>query len=136
MSTVSPPRADEQMIDHALVGLEIRTKPGPRPWQTPVLDLKVLAYDRYRKNFNGSNIAAAEAQPAFGDATISNTINKPEVVEKRKQILLRLKAAGRNTLKPEEVQLDQLEKNAEFIFQAMPVMARAGQYPPRGYLET
>jgi hypothetical protein len=136
MSTVSPPRADEQMIDHALVGLEIRTKPGPRPWQTPVLDLKVLAYDPYRKNFNGSNIAAAEAQPAFGDATISNTINKPDVVGKRNQILRTLIAGGRNTLKPEAVQLDQLAQNAEFIFQAMPAMARAGQYPPRGYLDT
>lgn len=136
MSTVSPPKADEQMIDCALMGLEIRTRPGPRPWETPVLDLEVLAYDRFLKNFNWSDVAATEAQPAFGDATILNTIKKPEVVRKRDQILTILIARGRKTLKPENVKLDQLAENAEFIFQAMPSMARAGQYPPRGYLET
>ncbi len=136
MSIVSPPKADEQMIDHALVGLEIRTRPGPRPWETPVLDLEVLAYDRYQKNFNWSDLAPAEALPGFGDATISNTINKGEVVRKRSQILTTLIESGRRTLKPEEIQLDQLAQNAEFIFQALPAMARAGQYPPRGYRET
>jgi hypothetical protein len=136
MSTVSPPKADEQMIDHALVGLEIRTRPGPRPWETPVLDLEVLAYDRYQKNFKWSNVEPAEALPGFGDATISNTIIKAEVVRKRNQILITLLESGRKTLKPEEIQLDQLAQNAEFIFQALPAMARAGQYPPRGYRET
>ena len=133
MSTVSPPKASEQMIDHALVGLEIRTKPGPRPWETPVLDLKILAYDRYLKNYNWSYTKPAVALSGFGKATISNTVTKPKVVQKRNQILVKLIKDGRKTLKPEEVQLDQLAQNAEFIFQAMPAMARAGQYPPRGY---
>ena len=136
MSTVSPPQADEQLIDDALVGLELRTRPGPRPWETPVLDLKVLAYDRYRKNFNWSDVEPAEALPGFGDATISNTIAKPEVVQKRNQILTALIESGRRTLQPEEIQLDQLAQNAEIIFQALPAMARVGQYPPRDYPET
>jgi hypothetical protein len=135
MSTVSPPNAKEQMIDNALVGLEIRTKPGPRPWQTPVLDLKVLAYDRYTKHFNWSDVAPTDALPGFGDKTISNTIQNSAVVESRHEILATLKATGRKILDPATIQLDQLAENAEFIFQAMPAMARVGQYPPRGYLD-
>lgn len=136
MSTVSPPKADEQMIDDALVGLEIRTRPGPRPWETPVLDLKVLAYDRYTKHFEWSHIERAEALSGHKGATISNTIKKPEVVGLRNKILAKLTDTGRKTLNPNDIQLDQLAESAEFIFQAMPMMARLGQYPPRGYLDT
>jgi hypothetical protein len=39
-------------------------------------------------------------------------------------------------MKPEDIHLEQLSVKAEFIFQDMPAMARVGQYPPRGYLET
>jgi hypothetical protein len=39
-------------------------------------------------------------------------------------------------MQPEEIHLDQLSANAEYIFQDMPAMARVGQYPPRGYLQT
>ena len=33
-----PPAASEQMIDNALVGLEIKTKAGPRPSEPPPID--------------------------------------------------------------------------------------------------
>jgi len=135
MSTVSPPKADEQMIDGALVGLEIRTKPGPRPWETPVLNLKDVAYDRYDKLFQWSNVQSRKALPGFKEKTISNTIQNSDVVEIRNKILATLNDTGRKILNPAKIKLDQLEKNAEFIFQAMPAMARAGQYPPRGYLD-
>jgi hypothetical protein len=134
LNTLSPP--EDQMIDHALVGVEIRTKPGPRPWETPALDLKVLAYDRYQKHFNGPAVEPKEALPAFGDKTISNTIEKRDVVNKRKKILDTLTATGRKIMNPKDIHLSQLEKNAQYIFQAMPAMARVGQNPPRGYLDT
>jgi hypothetical protein len=134
MSTKSPPNAKEQMIDDALVGLEIRTQPGPRPWQTPVLNLKDVAYDRYAKLFEWSNLAARKALPGASVKRISSTIQNSDVVGRRNKILAKLNATGRKILSPEDIKLDQLEKNADFIFQAMPMPARAGQYPPRGYL--
>jgi len=135
MSTVSPPKADEQMIDDALVGVEIRTKPGPRPWETPVLNLKDVAYDRYDKLFEWSKVLPRKALPGFKEKTISNTIQNSDVVGIRNKILAALNDTGRKVLDPAKIKLDQLEKNAEFIFQAMPAMARTGQYPPRGYLD-
>jgi len=134
LNTLSPPK--DQMIDDAMVGLEIKTKPGPRPWETPALDLKVLAYDRFQKHFNWAAVEPKEALPAFGDKTICNTIENKEVVERRKKILDTLIDSGRKIMNPEDIHLSQLEENAQYIFQAMPAMARVGQYPPRGYLQT
>jgi hypothetical protein len=174
LNTDTPPK--DQMIDNAMVGLEIKTKPGPRPWETPALALKVLAYDRYQKYFDWTAVKPMAALPGFGDKTISNTIrelNESEVLEKikkgseifkdpkdaedpqmvaarckkitawssevakrRKGILETLAKNGRNVMNPEDIHLGQLEENTQYIFQAMPAMARAGQYPPRGYLET
>lgn len=131
-----PASAKEQMVDRALVGLEIRTKPGPRPWETPVLDLKVLSYDRYQKKFTYALVPARAALPDYGDKTISSTVNDGTVVARRTAILKFLRSTGRRIMSPEEIHLDQLQKNARYIFQATPAMARAGQYPPRGYLET
>lgn len=131
-----PPAANEQMIDHALVGLEIRTKPGPRPWETPALDLKVLAYDRYTKKFEWAVVKPRTALPGFGKKTISNTIEETEVAAKRGAILDALAKTGRRIMSPEEIHLSQLSANAQYIFQAMPAMARVGQNPPRKFLET
>lgn len=133
VSLLTPPR--EQMIDDALVGLEIRTKPGPRPWETPALDLKVLAYDRYTKSFELTTTGPRAALPAFGSRTISNTVGDTVVVAMRKGILDVMAKTGRRIIRPEDVHLEQLQENAQYIFQAMPAMARVGQYPPRGYLE-
>jgi hypothetical protein len=130
----SPPR--EQMIDNALAGLEIRTRPGPRPWETPALDLMVLAYDRTRKPFEATTPKPADALPAFGTKTISSTIASDPVVALRNRILDVMGETGRQIIKPKDVHVEQLRDGAQFIFQAMPAMARVGQYPPRGYLET
>ena len=135
MSTKSPPKADEQMIDNALVGLEIRTKAGPRPWETPVLELKVLAYDRLTKQIDWSGVIPSDALPGYGKKTISNTINDSEVVAIRNGILDRLIATGRKTRSGKDIQLNHLAANAEYIFQALPEMARVGQYPPRRFPE-
>ena len=136
MSIKSPPKADEQMIDNALVGLEIRTKAGPRPWETPVLELKVLAYDRLTKKIDWSGVIPSDALPGYGENTISNTINDCKVVAIRNGILDRLITTGRKTRGGKDIQLNHLAANAEYIFQALPAMARVGQYPPRGYLDT
>jgi Family of unknown function (DUF6603) len=126
----------EQMIDDALAGLEIRTKAGPRPWETPALDLSVLAYDRFSKPFEWAAPRPKDALAGFGNKTIANSIAAAEVVATRANILRQLAESGRKIMKPEEIQLEQLAEDAELIFQDMPAMARVGQYPPRGYLET
>jgi hypothetical protein len=59
----------------------------------------------------------------------------PSVVALRNGILAELARTDRKIMKPEEIHFDELSKNAEYIFQDMPEMARVGQYPPRGYLE-
>jgi hypothetical protein len=128
-----PPR--DQMIDDALVGLEIHTKPGPRPWETPALDLKVLAYDRSREIVEATTPRPADALPAFGTRTISDTIGTDTVVALRTRLLEVMAETGRRIVEPKDVHLQQLQAGAQYIFQAMPAMARVGQYPPRGYLE-
>jgi hypothetical protein len=133
VSLVTPPR--EHLIDDAPVGIEIRTRPGPRPWETPALDLAVLAYDRYRKHFAPTITRPRAALPAFGDLTISGTIRDQTVIERRSRILEAMAATGRRIAKPDEIDLRRLAHSAPFMFQAMPAMARVGQYPPRGYLE-
>jgi len=129
-----PPKADRQMIDDALVGLEIKTKPGPRPWETPALDLDVLAYDRHPIQFQWVCPKAKQAD-SFPGKTISKTIMMPEVVKRRNEILTELKHELPQIMNPQDIQLDQLSRNAQYIFQDMPAMAHVGQYPPRGYLE-
>jgi Family of unknown function (DUF6603) len=131
-----PPVAKEQMVDDALVGIEIKTKAGPRPWETPALELSVLAYDRYAKPFDWGAPRPADALPGFGTKTISNTITATDVSALRTSILAELAASRRSIMQPEEIHLDRLSANAEYIFQDMPAMARVGQYPPRGYLQT
>jgi hypothetical protein len=131
-----PASANEQIVNGALVGLEIRTKAGPRPWETPALDLKILSYDPHDKRFAYARIPAKKALPDYRDKTISSTVNDPVVAARRAVILKVLRSTGRRTMNPEDVHLDQLQKNARYIFQTSPIMARVGQYPPRGYLET
>ena len=128
----TPPKANEQMIAPALVGLEIQTKAGPRPWETPALDLDVLAYDRFSQPFEWACPTAKQA--VSFQKTISD-IASPDVVKKRNDILTELARSHPKLMKPEDIQLDQLAQNAQYIFQDMPAMARVGQYPPRGYLE-
>ena len=130
----TPPAATEQMIDNALVGIEIKTKPGPRPWQTPVLELDVLAFDRYPKDSTWSCPPVTEAR-SFGNETIANTVAAEHIVQLRKSIVAELRRTKRQVMNPEDIRLDQLAKGAPYIFQDMPAMARVGQYPPRGYLE-
>lgn len=134
LDTNAPPK--EQLIDDALMGMEIRTKPGPRPWETPALDLKILQYEQYQKKFNSTTVTPKEALPGFGKKTISNTIGEDAVVARRRRIVSLLAKSGRQVTDPAEIHLDQLKKNAAYIFQDMPAMARVGQYPPRGYRET
>jgi len=134
LDTCAPSTA--QMIDNTLAGLEIRTRPGPRPWETPVLELRVLAYDRQVKPFDWVNIEPREALSGYKDKTIADTIAATDVVKKRRCILELLATTGRRIMAPGEIHLDQLSKNAEYLFQDMPAMAHAGQYPPRGYLDT
>ncbi len=129
------PAANEQMIDDALVGIEIKTKAGPRPWETPALDLDVLAYDRFPRPFDWRKPKPAGALSGYDGKTISNTIAAPDVVKLRSGILTELARTGRKIMKPEDIHLDELSQNAQHIFQDMPEMARVGQYPPRGYPE-
>jgi hypothetical protein len=131
---IAPPAATAQMIDKALMGIEIKTTPGPRPWETPVLELDVLAFDRYAKDFTWSCPTAKQAD-SFKDKTIANTITAPDVVKLRSGILAELARTRRKIMNPEDIHLDQLSQSAPYIFQDMPAMARVGQYPPRGYLE-
>jgi len=125
----------EQMIDNVLVGFEIRTRPGPRPWELPALDLAVLAYDRRRKEFYLGPLKPAESLEASERNTIADTIASPDIVKKRRGILEELSRTGRRIMKPDEIRLDQLAKNAESIFQDMPAMAVVGQVPPRSFPE-
>jgi hypothetical protein len=134
LDTRSPPK--NQMIDNALVGVELRTKPGPRPWETPALDMKVLAYDRYSLQYYWTTIEPHQGLRGFGDKTISNTITENDVVKKRSAIIAALKKRHKDLTSPEQINLSQLKENAQYLFQAMPAMARVGQYPPRGYRET
>ena len=131
-----PPSPNQMMVANALVGLELKTKPGPRPWQTPVLELQVLKYDRKDKTCNFAVLEVPKNLPAPEGKTIRNTVNQTEVAEKRKAIVNALRRTGRRISEPEKINLQLLAKNAPYIFQAMPVMARVGQYPPRGYLAT
>ncbi|NTW76925.1 MAG: hypothetical protein HGB33_03960 [Syntrophaceae bacterium] len=132
LDTRSAPR--EQMIDNALVGFEIRTKAGPRPWETPALDLKVLAYDRIKTIFEWTPPDPAAHLFGYQDKTLAKTVNTDNVKAKRAGILGVL-AKDRKIVKPEDIHLEDLVTKADFIFQEMPAMARVGQYPPRGYLE-
>jgi hypothetical protein len=134
LNTKAPPQ--EQTIDDVLTGLEIRTQPGPRPWETPALELKALAYEPHQKPFSSQTAEPRQALPGFGRKTISNTIEKAGVAKKRTNLVKFLAQTGRRIMNPEEIQLSQLKENAEYIFQDMPAMARMGQYPPRGYLDT
>ena len=128
-----PPQ--NQMVENALVGLEIKTKEGPRPWETPCLDLKVLAYDRKKKTCELATVGPRKSLPDYGDKTISTTIAAPEVQTLRKDVLDLLHKSGRRIMKPEEIEVKLLQKNASYIFQATPVMARPGQYPPRSFTD-
>ena len=134
LDTITPPK--EQLIDDALMGMEIRTRSGPRPWETPALDLKILRYQDYQKNFDWTAATPKEALPAYGDKTISNTIEGAAIAARRRRIVSKLTETGRRVTDPAEIHLDQLKAGADYIFQDMPTMARVGQYPPRGYLET
>jgi hypothetical protein len=129
------PEADQQIIDNALVGVEIKTKAGPRPWETLPLDLEVLAYDRERRNFQWECPTPKQAD-SFSGKTIANTIMARNVVETRNSILTELRRSHRKIMKAEDIDLEQLSQNAQYIFQDMPAMSRLGQYPPRGYLAT
>jgi hypothetical protein len=125
----------QQTLDNAMVGLEIRTKAGPRPWETPALKLEVLSYDRYYKTFIWFERSPAPALPDYGDKTLASTINDAGVVGIRSAIVKALRESGRKIMEPVDLRLKQLE-NARYIFQTEPLMARVGQYPPRGYLDT
>jgi hypothetical protein len=131
-----PPAAAEQMADDALVGIEIKTKAGPRPWETPALDLNVLAYERDSKSFDWIMPAPADALPGFGEKTIANTVKAQDVIELRRAIVAKLIATGRRVMAADASGLAGLAAGAAYVFQAMPAMARVGQYPPRGYLNT
>jgi uncharacterized protein DUF6603 len=128
--------SQNQMVENALLGLEIKTKEGPRPWEVPPIDLEVLAYDQFAKSCRFADVVPRESLPDYGDKTISTTVGAAAVIARRKAILEVLRKGGRRIMKPEEIQLTQLQDHATAIFQATPQMARAGQYPPRGYLET
>lgn len=131
-----PPAADEQMADDALVGIEIRTRPGPRSWELPVIDLEVLAYDRFKQEPVWTMPKPADALPGFGDKDLARTVMDPEVAELRSAIVAGLRASGCELAAAEPIQLRYLADHAEHIFQAMPAMARVGQYPPRDYRNT
>ena len=123
----------EQMVEDGLVGLELRGKAGPRPWQTPALDLEVLSYDRFTKKCAHLQQEATSALPASRVQDIPKSLGDRNVVALRKAILETLKRGGRQIMDPEHVRLDVLRKNAHCIFQATPVPASPGQYPPRKY---
>jgi hypothetical protein len=131
-----PPSAAEQMADDALVGIEIRTKAGPRPWETPALDLGVLAYDRCQKPFDWIAPKPADALPGFGKKSIATTVATPDVSALRRAIVAELAASGRRVMAADSIGLTALAAGAPYMFQDMPAMARVGQYPPRGYLNT
>ena len=123
-----------QMVENALLGLEIKTKEGPRPWDTPALDLKVLSYDRYTKTCDFPTVQPRKELPGSPDNKIS-TIGVAAVAAKRNAIVQQLRETGRRVMKPEEIRLEGLKDNAGYIFQYRPLMARVGQYPPRDILE-
>jgi hypothetical protein len=135
LNTATPPR--DQMISNALVGVEISTKAGPRPWETPALELKVLSWDPYPKICIYTEVKPRQALPGSSAAkTISETVGQSEVAKRRSQIVAFLAKTGRRIMKPEDIHLDELQKSAPYIFQVMPAKACVGQYPPRGYLDT
>lgn len=123
-----------QMVENALLGLEFKTKEGPRPWETPALDLKVLSYDRYTKTCDFATVQPKTELPGSPDNKIS-TIGDTAVAAKRNAIVQRLLETGRRVMKPEEIRVQELKENAGYIFQYRPLMARVGQYPPRSMLE-
>ncbi len=131
----APPH--EQLIEGALVGLEIRTMEGPRPWETPKLELAVLAYDAFERPVQLARQRPIKALDAFGKKTLGNTIGSEAVVTMRREILALLRESYEYLPSDDEIAWAGLrDQNAEYVFQAMPAMARAGQYPPRGYPAT
>ncbi|OQW75610.1 MAG: hypothetical protein BVN35_08140 [Proteobacteria bacterium ST_bin11] len=134
LDKTTPPT--DQMIDNVLSGLEIKTKAGPRPWQTPALDLSVLAYDSKQVDFSWALVKPKRALSGFGEKSLGNTIASDEVVQRRAAILDKLAASGRHVTNAEQLSLGYIAKHAEYIFQDMPAMARVGQYRPRAYLDT
>lgn len=135
LNSVVPPSQSQMMLANALIGLQLKTKPGPRPWQTPVLELQVLKYDRKDKTCDFAFVNVPNNLPAPGkETTIRSTINRQDVADRRKAIVNVLRQTKRRVSDPEKIHLPILADNAPYIFQAMPVMARVGQYPPRGYL--
>lgn len=127
----TPPQ--DQMIDGALVGLIIRTKPGPRSWETEALDLQVLAFDPKDKQFDWSRISPTGAFPANKCTDFENLANIEEskIVRQRREIVNLLRKIHPELMNPDDIELPQLQKNAQYIFQAPPLMARVGQEPPR-----
>lgn len=126
----------EQVIDNALVGIELRTKPGPRPWQTPIMELSTLAYERQERSFRFSTRDPRDALPGYKDAagndkTVQGTILASDVVERRAQAVGALRKRQPWLMSADAIELSVLEQQARYIFQAMPAMARVGQYPPR-----
>jgi hypothetical protein len=126
----------EQMVKDGLVGLELRGKAGPRPWQTPALDLEVLSYDRFDKKCAYVQAGATRSLSGARIKDISDSVGNPDVVSLRTEILKTLKNTGRRIMDPERVGLNELKEGARYIFQATPTPARPGQYPPRTYLDT
>lgn len=127
----APPEA--QMIDDALVGLVITTKPGPRSGETEALDLKVLAFEPREKQFDWTATKPADAFPANNLKDVENLakIEESGIAGRRNKIVELLQATHPELMNPGDIKLPQLSANAQYIFQAPPLMARVGQEPPR-----
>ena len=97
------------------------------------LSLEVLAFDPKDKHFDWVKTGQAKAFPANGLTDLANlaNIDKSGIVERRKKIVNLLKATHSELMNPDNIKLTQLSANAQYIFQAPPLMARAGQEPPR-----
>lgn len=129
------PAPDAQMIDNALVGLEIRTKPGPRPSETEPMDLDVLAYERRSKRFQWTRAKPTDELRGSAIASVSETVMERAVRRRREDIVAVLRQTKPEIMDAGTICLEMLKNRAPFMFQARPVPARVGQYPPRDYAE-
>lgn len=129
------PAPDAQMIDNALVGLEIRTKPGPCPSKTEPMDLDVLAYERRCKCFQWTRAKPTDELPGSAIKSVSETVMGCAVRKRREDIVAVLRQTKPQIMDAGTICLKVLAQRAPFMFQARPVPARVGQYPPRDYAE-
>lgn len=135
LDTKNPPA--QHTIDKVCMGLEIRTQAGTPSWSSPVIKLAALACEPIPlQPTNRERPGPKQALEAGSGQTrsISTNVLNPDVVARRSAIVNLLRATNPDLVDADSIELDELERNAPYLFQVTPLMAHVGQYPPRNPL--